>query len=99
MVRMPTAMSSQRGTLISSDGYAQFLSRHLANPVTLPSLQLIQGERYYAALDRQVGLAISGAMKPAEALEKVCSEWNRLTDEIGREDQVRAWKRANGLRG
>lgn len=98
-VRMPSANARQLGSPDSRSGYSQFLSDFLSNPVTTPTLKLLQGERYYAVLDRHVGLAVRGEISCEEALKATCQSWEEITEQVGREDQIRTWKRANGLRG
>lgn len=98
-VRMPSLISRQTEPGGSSSAYDQYLASRLSNPLAVPTLQLLKGDQYYAALDHHVGLALRGEMKPAEALAAVVSQWSGLTKEIGQNNQMRAWKRANGMSG
>lgn len=97
-VRSPSVIS-QRGPTSASSSYDELLASVLTSPVTLAGLQLIGGEAYYHSLDQQIQRAIRGDLEPIQALSAVCDDWNRITDSVGRDDQVRAWMRANGMRG
>ena len=83
----------------NESSYDRQLMRHLANPVTMPTLQLLDGGSYYGVLDRQVLRAIEGEATPSEALAEVASQWESLTARVGQEDQIRVWRRAQGMRG
>ena len=98
-VRMPSVIAQAVDPAQPGGVYEDFLAKRLSIPITVPSLKLLQGEMYYAILDEKVSLAVSGELSPAQGLKQVCEEWEQLTDEIGREDQIRTWKRINGMRG
>lgn len=100
--RVPSTMVSgtiSEAAASNSSGYDGQLMRHLANPVTMPTLQLLDGGAYYGALDRQVIRAIDGDVTPSDALAAVVDEWKSITERVGLEDQVRLWRRAQGMRG
>jgi hypothetical protein len=86
-------------TSANESSYDRQLMRHLANPVTMPTLQLLEGGSYYGVLDRQVIRAIQGEATPSEALAEVAAQWESITERVGQEDQVRVWRRAQGMRG
>lgn len=98
-VRMPSVIAQAVDPAQPGGVYGDFLAKRLSIPITVPSLKLLQGEMYYAILDEKVSLAVSGELSAAQGLKQVCEEWEQLTDEIGREDQIRTWKRINGMRG
>lgn len=79
--------------------YDRRLSERLASPVTMPTLQLLGGCEYYAVLDEQVIRAINEEVSPREALQAVAQQWQAITDRVGRKDQRRVWRRAQGMRG
>jgi len=98
-VRMPTLIAKQADANLSTSAYQKTLAAEFSNPVTLPCLKVLQGERYYSVLDHQVSLAIAGGCQPQDALLATCKEWNQLTQQIGRDDQCAVWKEVNGMRG
>lgn len=70
--------------LLSSDNY--FL---------LPRLPGI--DRYLAVLNEAVGQAIRGVLPPEKALESAGDQWNKLTESLGRSQQLLAYRRHLGL--
>ena len=50
------------------------------------------GWEYMQILDRNIYLAFIHKATPEEALQKTAKEWNLLTNQYGREDQVREYK-------
>lgn len=89
-------MPSTANAVASSAGYAA-MTRALLNPVVLPDLAIHQSSLYYDALERQLAQCLKQDISPAEALQAVHKEWARLTADIGREKQARAWKLAKGF--
>ena len=61
------------------------------------ALRIPGADRYRAALERGCARALAGEAKPAEALEAVAAEWNKITDEIGRAGQRQAYRDSLGL--
>jgi hypothetical protein len=51
-----------------------------------------------AALDEAVRAAIAGSVSPSEALARVASEWNEISDSLGRDAQRKAYVQSIGLR-
>ena len=93
---------SQNDTSAGSGGtpsYDRWLADRLASPVTLPTLQIQDSGFYYQALDDQIGRVLQGDAEPAAALAEVARQWQAKTKEIGVDEQLRAWRRAKGMRG
>ncbi|TWU56104.1 hypothetical protein Poly59_24080 [Rubripirellula reticaptiva] len=78
--------------------YAQWIEKKLGSPVTLPSMQFISAGEYYAALDHAVMDCLDGKSTAAEALASAKSHWQSITKRVGVDVQLRAWRRANGMR-
>ena len=51
-------------------------------------LMISGGWEYMQILDQNIYLALIHKATPEEALQKTAKEWNLLTDQYGREDQV-----------
>jgi multiple sugar transport system substrate-binding protein len=47
---------------------------------------------YNTTLSRNLHATMSGTMDPTECMERTAEEWNDITERIGREKQVEAWK-------
>ena len=83
---------------ISGGSYQQWLATRLNSPVTMPTLQILQGGEYYAALDQQISRALTGDATPRQALAEVAKQWQATTEKVGVDKQLRAWRRAQGMR-
>jgi len=56
-----------------------------------PELSIPGGPRYLDILDLKVNEALSGTTSAANALKAVESEWNSITDSLGKDSQVKAY--------
>jgi len=100
-------MTNIRNRISQGDGesssnvvhYDQWLAGRLSAPVSLPTLQIRQGGFYYRTLDEQIVRVLRGEADAATALAEVASQWQAKTKEIGADKQLRAWRRAQGMRG
>lgn len=54
---------------------------------------------YTEILEIELSKALAGEVTPQEALDTVAEEWNRLTDEFGRDTQLAAYRASMGLEG
>ncbi len=52
---------------------------------------------YTEILEIELSKALAGQVEPQEALNTIAAEWNKLTDEFGREKQLAAYRSAMGL--
>ena len=52
---------------------------------------------YTEVLEIELSKAIAGQVAPQEALDAIAAEWNKLTDEFGRDNQRAAYRAAMGL--
>lgn len=52
---------------------------------------------YTEVLEIELSKALAGQTMPQQALDTVAAEWNRLTDEFGREQQLTAYRASMGL--
>jgi hypothetical protein len=77
--------------------YDAWLRRRLQTPVTVPTLQLLSAEDYYATLDRQVIRCLEGEIEPVDALAVIAKDWRAIGDRVGIEKQQRAWRQAQGM--
>lgn len=64
-------------------------------PGTAPSIAGLQGaNEYIQALDVTWLKGLSGQLSPEDTMSTVESEWNKITDRIGRDQQIAAWTAA-----
>jgi multiple sugar transport system substrate-binding protein len=52
---------------------------------------------YTEVLEIELSRALAGEVSPQEALDRVAAEWNKLTDEFGRDAQLAAYRASMGL--
>lgn len=59
-----------------------------------PDIFIPGAAQYQDALDLHVNRALAGQETPQQALDAVASEWDRITDALGRDQQVEFWQTA-----
>lgn len=52
---------------------------------------------YTEVLEIELSKALAGQVEPQQALDTIAAEWNKLTDEFGRDKQLAAYRSAMGL--
>jgi multiple sugar transport system substrate-binding protein len=52
---------------------------------------------YTEVLEIELSKALAGQVTPQQALDTVAAEWNKLTDEFGRDEQLAAYRASMGL--
>jgi len=52
---------------------------------------------YTEVLEIELSRALAGDVEPQEALDEIARQWNELTDEFGREEQLAAYRASMGL--
>ena len=61
-------------------------------PGSCPSISSLRGApEYIQALDVNLQKALSGQSSPEDTLKTIESEWNKITDKLGRDEQARVW--------
>jgi len=68
-------------------------------PLQLPYLRIPGTPAYLEALDVHLSEALSGQVNPQEALNRVASDWDQITERLGREGQTKAYQAAIGFKG
>lgn len=62
--------------------------------VGFPDLQLPNAFEYYRSLSNQLKEASTGSKPVEDAMNQVASEWNEISDRMGKDVQVEAWNKA-----
>lgn len=52
---------------------------------------------YTEVLEIELSKALAGEVTPQQALDSVAEQWNKLTDEFGRDKQLAAYRASMGL--
>jgi len=82
---------------IHPEEYLKVMEDSVKHPNAQPDMRIPGGARYQEILDLYVSKALAGQLSPKAALDKVYEEWNKLTDELGREKQLELYRQSLGL--
>ncbi len=82
----------------SGSVYEQWLHGVWRTPLVRMNLQLLGGGGYYESLDHAVSEVLDGKAEPKAALSDVAKHWRELTQQAGEEQQMSAWRQAQGRR-
>jgi multiple sugar transport system substrate-binding protein len=81
----------------SAKRYLDEISKSLTNENMVYDITLPGAGLYYQALDRYVYEALKGNLSPQQALRQAAKSWDEITDEIGREAQIKYYKESLNL--
>jgi multiple sugar transport system substrate-binding protein len=62
-------------------------TRYVTAPLMLPG-----HEAYAHVLDTSLALVLQGSISPEEAAKKIDEGWNKVTDDLGRQEQIKLWR-------
>ncbi|MEK0086010.1 extracellular solute-binding protein [Benzoatithermus flavus] len=65
-------------------------------PTMLPYLRIRGTPEYWSALDSGIAAAMGGRKTPAQALDDVAAAWEKITNRIGRQQQLELYRAAIG---
>lgn len=68
-------------------------------PLSIPYLRIPGAADYIESLDVHLSEALSGQASPQEALNRVANDWERITNSLGRNDQLRLYRESIGYTG
>jgi multiple sugar transport system substrate-binding protein len=81
-----------------ASNYLGAIEGSLANPNMVLDLRIPQNQRYQGVvLDTAVAQFLAGEITAEEAMDQIYVGWEELTEEIGREDQLAAYKATLGV--
>lgn len=72
----------------SARAYLEEITRSLSNPNVVYDITIPGAGEYYQTGDDYIFKAVSGELKPKQALDKVAAAWERITDRLGRDKQI-----------
>lgn len=81
----------------SARQYAAVIQETQRAPLWLIVPRIPGQARYLAALDEAVRAAVKGDQAPEEALQAAAAEWQKITDELGRDRQKAAYRQCLGV--
>lgn len=84
----PAAWNQSGFATASAKAYLDAITQSLANPNVVYDITIPGAGEYYQAFDDQVARAVRGELKPRQALDRAAAEWERITDRLGRPQQI-----------
>jgi multiple sugar transport system substrate-binding protein len=71
----------------------QFVEATLENTKYATSLLMLPGnEEYFNVLDKNLALVMQGNLSAEEAARQIEADWNKVTDDVGRKEQIKIWR-------
>ncbi|ETW92856.1 MAG: hypothetical protein ETSY1_41795 [Candidatus Entotheonella factor] len=71
----------------------QFLETTMANAKHAISLLMLEGnEEYFNVLDKNLALVMQGNLKAEDAAKRIETGWNKITEDVGEDIQIKAWR-------
>jgi multiple sugar transport system substrate-binding protein len=87
-----------RGSNLTHEGIIakfgkQFVEATLENTKYATSLLMLPGnEEYFNVLDKSLALVMQGNLTAEAAAKEIETGWNKVTDDIGRQEQIKIWR-------
>jgi multiple sugar transport system substrate-binding protein len=85
-------------TARDATAYLNMIQQVLGHPNAVFQLRLPGYVQYQDALELAVSKALAGQATPQEALDEAATEWNTITDQIGRDQQKDLYRQSIGLK-
>lgn len=83
--------------MVDPKDYLQAIHDTINSPNVQPDLRIPGAARYFEALDAQLALAVAGQKTPQQALDATAAAWDQITNDLGRESQLKAYRLSLGL--
>jgi multiple sugar transport system substrate-binding protein len=89
----PLRQSNLSNPAIAEKFGQQFLETTMENAKYATSMLMLPGnEAYFNALDKHLASVMQGNIPAEEAARRIEADWNKITSDIGRDEQVRLWR-------
>ena len=98
ITRSPRSNAPSNPSTGQRGGYDEWLRERLETTMTLPMIQLDRAFGYYHQLDRQVTRCLNGEASAMDSLREASRRWQDITQSVGIEQQMRQWRRCQGMR-
>jgi multiple sugar transport system substrate-binding protein len=83
----------------SAKDYLDAILTGINDPNAVLDLRITGSAEYLQTLDAEIVRAYAGEISPQEALDNVASQWNDITDRLGRDAQLAQYRAAVGYMG
>jgi len=89
----PVRRSSASHEAILGKFGAQFVEVTVENTKYATALLMLPGNtEYFSVLDTQLALVMQGQASAEDAAKNIEEGWNKITDNVGRQEQIRLWR-------
>lgn len=82
---------------VHPEDYLGAIQATIAHPNVQPDIRIPGAFRYFEALDAQLAMALAGAKTAKQALDDAAKEWEAITEDLGKEDQLKNYRASLGL--
>ncbi len=79
--------------------YVTAIADGISDPNAVLDLRVRGSAEYLSALDTEVARALVGELTAQEALDNVATQWNEITDRLGRDSQLEQYRASVGYTG
>ena len=89
----PMRTSNLTNPAVVSKFGKQMIETTLANAKIATSLLMIEGNyEYFNVLDKNLAQVMQGNLSAEKAAKNIEKGWNRITEDIGRKNQIKSWR-------
>ncbi len=88
----PKSWEQSGFTYDSAKRYLDAITQSLTNKNVVYDITIPGAGEYYQALDEAVYLALKGSLSIQEALDQAATQWEAITDKLGRDKQIQYYK-------
>lgn len=81
----------------SAEQYLGVIKDILSDPYCIPDLKIPGREEYYDKLDAHLAEALAGITTPEEAMKAAKEDWEKITDKLGRNRQLKLYRESLGV--
>jgi multiple sugar transport system substrate-binding protein len=78
--------------------YDDYLRSQLSTSIIRPTLRIAGAAEYLRILNEAVLVSLSGEQSAQQSLSAAAEQWNALSDRLGRQTQLNAWRQSQGMR-
>lgn len=82
---------------VNPEDYLGAIQATIAHSNVQPDIRIPGAFRYFEALDAQLAMALAGAKTAKQALDAAAKEWEAITEDLGKEKQLKNYRASLGL--
>ena len=81
----------------SAEQYLSVIREILSDPYCISDLKIPGRVEYYDKLDAHLAECLAGTMSPEDAMAAAKEDWEKITDSIGRDKQLKLYRASLGI--